>query len=198
MQELQPKCIWTVRDSLLFFYPDTSTRPGYGVECLRDNSPASFWQSEGSQPHLINIQFAKKQSVSQVWIYPDINLDDSYTPHKVSLRAGTYHGDLHEVRWVELQQPKGWQVLDLGGEVTAAPGYDEEPVRAHLLQIAIISNHMNGKDMHVRGVRVFAPRPFVASPLLPPGGNPLINVLSLEDDLLSFRTVAFKQHETIR
>ncbi|GAA5907899.1 hypothetical protein JCM5296_006127 [Sporobolomyces johnsonii] len=130
----------------------TSARPGYGVECLRDNSPASFWQSEGSQPHLINIQFTKKQSISQVWIYADINLDDSYTPHKVSLRAGTCHGDLHEVRWVELQQPKGWQVLDLRGEVTAAPGDDEseEPVRTHLFRIAIISNHMNGKDTHVR------------------------------------------------
>lgn len=33
-----------------------------------------------------------------------------------------------------------------------------EPIRAHLLQIAIISNHLNGKDTHVRGVRVFAPR----------------------------------------
>jgi hypothetical protein len=33
-----------------------------------------------------------------------------------------------------------------------------EPIRAHLVQIAIISNHLNGKDTHVRGVRVFAPR----------------------------------------
>ncbi|GAA5961753.1 hypothetical protein JCM21900_000748 [Sporobolomyces salmonicolor] len=159
----------------------SSAKPGYGVEHLRDNNPASFWQSEGSQPHLINIQFAKKQSVSQVWIHADINLDDSYTPHKVSLRAGTYHGDLHEVRWVELQQPKGWQVLNLASEGMASSGDDDELVRAHLLQIAIISNHMNGKDTHVRGVRVFAPRP-----------------LDLEDDLLPFRTVAFKQHETIR
>lgn len=33
-----------------------------------------------------------------------------------------------------------------------------EPIRAHLVQIAILSNHMNGKDTHVRGVRIFAPR----------------------------------------
>lgn len=32
-----------------------------------------------------------------------------------------------------------------------------EPIRASLVQIAIISNHLNGKDTHVRGVQIFAP-----------------------------------------
>ena len=205
----------------------SSAKPGCGVEHIRDPNPATLWQcvtalprllcsvlttrcprgrrSEGAQPHLINIQFPKKQPVSvrltlssrtstveltrqratrasqQVWIYADISQDDSYTPHKVSIRAGTYHGDLHEVRWVELGQPKGWQVLRVSGSarpgeepladgcvplyaaVSASPAYrnhlSRDPIRAHLLQVAIISNHMNGKDTHVRGIRVFAPRP---------------------------------------
>ncbi|BGP39238.1 hypothetical protein JCM10450v2_003194 [Rhodotorula kratochvilovae] len=162
----------------------SSAKPGYGVEHIRDPNPATLWQSEGAQPHLINIQFPKKQPVSQVWIYADIAQDDSYTPHKISIRAGTYHGDLHEVRWVELGQPKGWQVLRLNG--SARPGEepsatDDDPIRAHLIQVAIISNHMNGKDTHVRGIRVFAPRP-----------------LELDDDVIPFRSVAFTQHETIR
>jgi len=38
---------------------------------------------------------------------------------------------------------------------------NRQPIRAHLIQIAIISNHMNGKDTHVRGVRIFAPKPLV-------------------------------------
>ncbi|GAA5854703.1 hypothetical protein JCM8547_004946 [Rhodosporidiobolus lusitaniae] len=160
----------------------SSAKPGYGVEHLRDGSSATLWQSEGAQPHLISIQFSRKQSISQVWIHADIGLDDSYTPHKVSVRAGSYHGDLHEVKWVELNQPKGWQALKLGGSTKPGAGpEDDEPIRAHLIQIAIISNHMNGKDTHVRGIRVFAPRP-----------------LDLEDDLLPFRSVAFTQHETIR
>ncbi|GAA5966874.1 hypothetical protein JCM3765_004587 [Sporobolomyces pararoseus] len=163
----------------------SSAKPGFGVEHLRDNDTETFWQSEGSQPHLINVQFSKKQSISEVWIYVDIRVDDSYTPHKISIRAGTFHGDLHEVKWVELQQAKGWQAMVLTGP---AGSPDEgptkrtsQPIRAHLIQIAIISNHMNGKDTHVRGVRVYAPKP-----------------LDLEDDLIPFRTVAFTQHETIR
>jgi anaphase-promoting complex subunit 10 len=76
-----------------------------------------------------------------------------------------------------------------------------EPIRAHLIQIAIISNHMNGKDTHVRGIRVFSPKPFVLTSscfslqVLTPV---YIHRLDLEDDLLPFRTVAFQQHETIR
>ena len=49
-------------------------------------------------------------------IYADVAGDDSYTPQKISLRAGTYHGDLHEVRYVEMQSPNGWQHFRLAGD----------------------------------------------------------------------------------
>lgn len=96
-------------------------------------------RSEGAQPHLINIQFPKKQSIvvsahlerappqpgdshivapieQEIWLYADISLDDSYTPQKLSVRAGTYHGDLHEIRLVDLPNPTGWQVIKLASE----------------------------------------------------------------------------------
>lgn len=31
------------------------------------------------------------------------------------------------------------------------------PVRAYVLQIAILSNHQNGRDTHVRQVKLFSP-----------------------------------------
>ena len=34
----------------------------------------------------------------QVSFFVDIGLDDSYTPQKISIRAGTFYGDLQEVR----------------------------------------------------------------------------------------------------
>lgn len=69
--------------------------------------------------------------LQQVSIFVDIGLDDSYTPQKISIRAGTFHGDLHEVRYcsfehfqylltseqvrhVELENPRGWVHLALG------------------------------------------------------------------------------------
>ncbi|GAA5987029.1 hypothetical protein JCM10908_000997 [Rhodotorula pacifica] len=161
----------------------SSAKPGYGVENIKDANPTTLWQSEGSQPHLINIQFPKKQSVAEIWLYADISLDDSYTPQKLSVRAGTYHGDLHEIRLVDLPNPTGWQVIKLasGPGSSGATGEQEEPLRAHLLQVAILSNHMNGKDTHVRGIKVLAPK-----------------TLDFDDDLVPWRSVEFLQHETIR
>lgn len=34
-----------------------STCPGFGVDQLRDDNLETYWQSDGSQPHLVNIQF---------------------------------------------------------------------------------------------------------------------------------------------
>lgn len=38
----------------------SSAKPGNGVEQLRDDSADTFWQSDGPQPHLVNVQFMKK------------------------------------------------------------------------------------------------------------------------------------------
>lgn len=88
-------------------------------------------RSEGPQPHLINIHFKKRQSIcvrravslrprsgslkctgeraQLVSLYADEDSDDSYTPHKLSIRAGTHHGDLIEISSKELYKPRGWQ-----------------------------------------------------------------------------------------
>ncbi|MEJ1286164.1 hypothetical protein NN561_017168 [Cricetulus griseus] len=36
-------------------------RPGFGVDQLRDDNLETYWQSDGSQPHLVNIQFRVSQ-----------------------------------------------------------------------------------------------------------------------------------------
>ena len=46
---------------------------------------------------MINIQFHKKMSIIEVAFYLDYNLDESYTPSKISIRAGTTFHDLREV-----------------------------------------------------------------------------------------------------
>jgi len=38
----------------------STAKPGNGVEQLRDDNTDTYWQSDGPQPHLINIQFHKK------------------------------------------------------------------------------------------------------------------------------------------
>jgi anaphase-promoting complex subunit 10 len=61
---------------------------------LRDDNLNSFWQSDGSQPHLINIQFMKKTRVQEISLYFDFKSDESYTPSKIAIRAGNNLQDL--------------------------------------------------------------------------------------------------------
>lgn len=80
---------------------------GFGVEQLRDNCMDTYWQSDGQLPHLVNIQFQRKTSVNQIYIYTDYKLDESYTPSRISIRSGTHFNDLQEIEIVDLVEPTG-------------------------------------------------------------------------------------------
>jgi len=53
--------------------------------------------------------------VSYVAIALDYKLDESYTPSKMSIRAGTGHHDLKELKVIDVNEPIGWQVVQLEG-----------------------------------------------------------------------------------
>ncbi|XP_027073346.2 anaphase-promoting complex subunit 10-like isoform X5 [Coffea arabica] len=107
-------------------------------------------RSDGAQPHLVNIQFQKKLVV----LYVDFKLDESYTPSKISIRAGDGFHNLKEIKAIELVKPAGWVYISLSGNDPR-----ETFVNTFMLQIAILSNHLNGRDTHVRQIKVYGPRP---------------------------------------
>ncbi|EMP25916.1 Anaphase-promoting complex subunit 10 [Chelonia mydas] len=72
--------------------------PGFGVDQLRDDNLETYWQSDGSQPHLVNIQFRRKTTVKTLCIYADYKSDESYTPSKISVRVGNNFHNLQEIR----------------------------------------------------------------------------------------------------
>ena len=86
----------------------TSAKPGNGVELLRDNNLDTYWQSDGAQPHLVNVQFQRKVRIRELALYADYKLDESYTPSKISVRAGNSFHDLREIKVVDLNEPVGW------------------------------------------------------------------------------------------
>lgn len=141
-REIGSLAVWTV----------TSAKPGNGVELLRDDKIDTYWQSDGLQPHLVNIQFQKKVPLLRLAVYLDYKLDESYTPNKLSVRAGTSFHDLREVRSVDVEEPSGWVLVSL------LPDGASEPLKAYLLQLAVLSNHQNGRDTHIRQVKVYGPR----------------------------------------
>jgi len=128
----------------------SSCKPGYGVHQLRDGCVDTYWQSDGQLPHLVNIQFRRKTTIQSVAVFTDYKLDESYTPTRISIRVGTNFNDLQEIEVVELQEPTGWVEIPL-------KDMNERLVRTFLLQIAVIQNHQQGRDTHLRQVKIFSP-----------------------------------------
>ena len=144
----------------------STAKPGNGVDQLRDEDKATFWQSDGVQPHVINIQFLRKVDLVQVSLYVDYSTDESYTPKKVSVRAGTCLHDLLDIAVVELNEPVGWVNIDVRNTEESSTESSENsipaklkyPLRCHFLQIKILVMHQNGRDTHIRQVKVFGRR----------------------------------------
>ncbi|GLC49122.1 Anaphase-promoting complex subunit 10 [Pleodorina starrii] len=89
----------------------------------------------------------------ELHMHVDYKLDESYTPSRVSVRAGHTYQDLKEVRVVDLEEPSGWVVIPLTSE-----SWPYEPLKAFYLQLAVLANHQNGRDTHIRQVKIWSPR----------------------------------------
>lgn len=151
LREISPLASWTV----------STCKPGCGVAALRSPSISQFWQSDGPQPHLLNIHFFKLVSIVKLRVYLDFELDESYTPTRMVFLAGTGMYDLTEFAEWTGDSPSGWVDISLEGAGPISDGLDGTfyaggVLKCMIVQIKICENHQNGKDTHVRGVQLFA------------------------------------------
>lgn len=51
--------------------------------------------------------------LQELAVFLDYKLDESYTPNKLSIRAGTSVHDLKEIKSVDLTEPVGWVQIPL-------------------------------------------------------------------------------------
>uniref|UniRef100_A0A453E3R1 DOC domain-containing protein n=1 Tax=Aegilops tauschii subsp. strangulata TaxID=200361 RepID=A0A453E3R1_AEGTS len=65
-------------------------------------------------------------------------LDESYTPSKISIRAGDGFHNLKEIKTVDLLKPVGWVHISLSGTDPR-----ETFIHTFMLQIAVLANHLN-------------------------------------------------------
>lgn len=161
----------------------SSAKPGNGIEQLLDDNPDTFWQSDGGQPHLVTVSFYKKTKVSDIWIYLNYRSDESYTPQQISVRIGSSHHDLQEVQVVDLREPEGWIRIPLAVPPASKSrtlvrqdsasirdksfGGAFDFIRCFSIQIAVLSNHQNGRDTHIRCVKLFGPKSHESKRLAP-------------------------------
>jgi len=144
LRSLNDEAVWHI----------SGARPGNGVDCLLDPSLETFWQSDGVSPHMVYVQFMKRTAVAEICIYVDYKVDESYTPKKLSVRAGTTHHDLEEIRVLHLDKPSGWVRIPVGNP--AGKGINRY-LRTWYIQVIIYFMHQNGRDTHVRCMKVLGP-----------------------------------------
>lgn len=128
----------------------SSSKPGFGVKELREDTPFAYWQSDGQQPHFLTIHFTKKVTIERVSLYLNYETDESYTPSKILIMSGSGEHDLVEVASREFVEPMGWQDVFFTGI------RHDNMLKCYLLKICFLSNHQNGKDSHVRAVKVMS------------------------------------------
>ena len=132
----------------------SSAKLGNGVDQLREDNLTTFWQSDGTQPHNLTVFFPRKELASELCIYIDYKSDESYTPSKLSVSLGNALHTLYEVQSIDLDEPLGWFNFSLGRNVEG----QNVPVKTHFIQLNILQNQHNGRDTHVRQVKIFGPR----------------------------------------
>ncbi|XP_039706011.1 anaphase-promoting complex subunit 10-like isoform X2 [Pteropus medius] len=137
-QETGSQAVWSL----------SSCKPEFGVDQLQDGNLETYWQSVGSQPYLVNIQFRRKTTVKTLCIYADYKSDESYTPSKISVRIGNNFHNLREISQLELVEPNGWSHVPLTDN-------HKKPTYTFMIQTAVLANHQNGRDTHMRQIKIY-------------------------------------------
>ncbi|TDZ39633.1 Anaphase-promoting complex subunit 10 [Colletotrichum sidae] len=131
----------------------SSHKQGNGVDQLRNDSLKTYWQSDGPQPHKLTVYFIKRVGIRDIRFYVDFNEDESYTPTKIVFKSGTSENHLIQFAQMELRTPVGWQQVPVAG---AGGGPDGNTLVSYVFQMQILENHQNGKDTHLRSIKIYA------------------------------------------
>ncbi|RDA87913.1 hypothetical protein CP532_1716 [Ophiocordyceps camponoti-leonardi (nom. inval.)] len=131
----------------------SSHKPGCGVEELRSEDLKLYWQSDGPQPHKLTVYFVKRVGIREIRFYVDYHQDESYTPTKMVFKSGTSENNLMEFASMTLESPVGWQQVPLAGTGGEPDG---NTLVSYVLQMQVLENHQNGKDTHLRSIKIYA------------------------------------------
>lgn len=160
----------------------SSSKQGLGVTHLHDNQTATYWQSDGQQPHHACAHYTSRQAIYQISLYLDVDQDESYTPCKVSILSGTSLHDLQLTKEVEFaSDPRGWVDISMTDEEEAG---EQHQLMAHFVKLQFPLNYENGRDVRVRQIRIYGP----------PKGDQIYR----KDNMLPFTSNEFLMYENIR
>lgn len=98
------------------------------------------------------MKFTRQVEIRALRFYVDYTQDESYTPTKILWYAGTSEHNLIQFATSTLVSPSGWQEVGITG---SGGGDDGNSLCCFVVQMHVMENHQNGKDTHIRGVKVY-------------------------------------------
>lgn len=119
--------------------------------------------------------------IRDIRFYVDYNEDESYTPTKIIFKSGTSENNLIQFAAMNMESPVGWQQVPLTG-VGGEP--DGNTLVSWVLQMQILENHQNGKDTHLRGIKIYA---FDADAVQPSEPDSTVDTSSLVENQAAAR-----------
>ena len=99
------------------------------------------------------------------------------TPARAKLKQPTPHA-CRACQVEELNEPSGWVTILPPREETAEGGV----LRTHFIQVAVLANHQNGRDTHIRQIKIYTPR----------------RLMGQHMGLPEFNSVSFQQYACLR
>ncbi|KAI9906756.1 hypothetical protein PsorP6_004323 [Peronosclerospora sorghi] len=93
-------------------------------------------------------------TIHEVALYLDYKRDESYTPKNISIRSGSTLHDLKDIHVRHVSEPDGWIFIPLHTN----KGPEQVLLRTFFLQIVILAMHQNGRDTHIRQVKIYTRR----------------------------------------
>lgn len=137
--------------SKIAYWKPTSFKPSNPIENVVNGDPDSFWQSDGAQPHQVEVYFSRRVNIAIIAMFFSLKVDESYTPKLIKIYAGHSPSDCELHKIIELEKLNGWFTLNFT---------DNRPqdglLKCQYLKFTFPLNHENGKDTHLRGIRLFA------------------------------------------
>lgn len=113
----------------------SSAKRGYGLKELLSSKETDYWNTDDTLPHSIWISFPQLTYLFSIVLNLSYSVDESYTPEKILV---CFNGKTHKFL---LSQPEGEREFPVDTLV-----YD--------IQLIILSNHADGKDSHVRHLKI--------------------------------------------
>ena len=120
----------------------SSFKRDHGLKELLSDDTAEFWHTDDNLPHYIEITFSTLFRVSVVQLVLIHSLDDSYTPSDIEVRGGLTREGIRPILATSLVEPEGVVSLNVDAE-------------CFFLQLVILNNHQEGRDTHVRSLKIF-------------------------------------------